>query len=369
MSQTFHGFEASLFHPGYGDEPVAGRIFVSGRVLKFQSEAVTLDIHIDSLDVEFQQNGPGLFFSDAAVPEVRIYTPSQAILKNPAIKTLPQVVDTLGRKEASRALKLTGYFLAGCIIVTWMASLAISGMVRVIVSRVPASWEEKLGQEEMVSLQSSGTVLNDTNNVDKLAALAKPLIKALPPGHQEQKFYILNDPEPNACAVPGGHVVVNTGLLQLLDKPEEVLGVLAHELAHQTQRHAIRKVVSAAGPLVICGVFMRSGNSVGNAVAMGSGMMVFQGFSQEYEMEADSVGWDYLVKANIDPRGMISALKKLEVAEWNNGLQEKGTHAFSSHPATEKRIARLEKKWSHLDRQSGFITLTPLTFTNLAVNQ
>jgi predicted Zn-dependent protease len=177
------------------------------------------------------------------------------------------------------------------------------------------------------------------------------------------KFYIANDPVPNAFALPGGHVVVNTGLLQMADKPEELLGVLAHELSHETKRHAIRRTVAAAGPLVIFGIFLHSRTGAGNLLALGSGLMVFQGFSQDYETEADETGWNYLVAANIDPRGMIQVFRKLEAAEGKMGLHHIVPEAFQGHPAVEKRIARLENKWNTLPHKSGFLQLQPVSWT------
>ena len=82
-----------------------------------------------------------------------------------------------------------------------------------------------------------------------------------------------------------------------------------------------------------------------------------QSFSQEYELEADSVGWDYLVAAQIDPRGLTDMLRKLKMVEDTTpgaGLQ---MGAFSSHPATQKRILRLEKKWSKLKNKTLFTSL------------
>jgi len=152
-------------------------------------------------------------------------------------------------------------------------------------------------------------------------------------------------------------------LLRMADRPEELLGVLAHELAHQTKRHLLRRTVAAAGPLVIFGLFLHSENRMGNLLTLGSGLMVFQGFSQDYEIEADDAGWSYLVAANIDPRGMIHALQKLEAAQAKLGLHAFGPKALQSHPATEKRIARLESKWKKLARKSDFLNLAPVRWT------
>jgi hypothetical protein len=83
--------------------------------------------------------------------------------------------------------------------------------------------------------------------------------------------------------------------------------------------------------------------------------MVYQGFSQDYETEADDTGWNYLVAANIDPRGMIRAFQKLEAYRKSKvGLRPSRRKALQGHPATEKRIARLENKWTKARAQIRF---------------
>ncbi len=363
MNRTTHGFEASLFHPDFGSEPVGGRVLVGATQLQFQSEAVSFDIPVANLEVEFEQGGKGIFFHDASRPEVKIFTLNQSILRQPAIRLHPQVAQVLQQRELRRAVRLTCYFVAGCVLAVWLGSLATSAMARAIAARIPVEWEQKIGAQEIEGLRQSGRLLNDSNDVAQLTALAGPLIQVLPAGRRELTFYILDDPTPNAAALPGGYVVVNAGLLRMADQPDELLGVLAHELAHQTKRHVVRRTIAAAGPLVIFGLFLHSENGAGNLLALGSGLMVFQGFSQDYETEADDTGWDYLVAANIDPRGMIRAFQKIEAVEKKLGPHAFGPNALQSHPATEKRIARLEGKWKKLARKSDFMNLAPVTWT------
>ncbi len=83
-------------------------------------------------------------------------------------------------------------------------------------------------------------------------------------------------------------------------------------------------------------------------------MLISQSYSQEYELEADAAGWDYLRSAGIDPRAMIDMLQKLD-QEQNRYVRFKTSFgAFSSHPATLKRIDRLEKKWRKLRDKTPF---------------
>jgi beta-barrel assembly-enhancing protease len=161
---------------------------------------------------------------------------------------------------------------------------------------------------------------------------------------------------PNAFALPGGHVMVNDSLINMASKPEELAGVIAHEVAHVTEKHGFRKIISEAGPYLIVRVFL--GGSRGTAGALGgsSQLLVRQSFSQEYELEADDVGWKYLVAAKIDPRGLADMLKKLQAAQDRMGFGHFDLGAFSSHPATVKRVQRLDAKWNKLKDKSGFIT-------------
>ncbi len=333
-------------------------------LLQFQSETASIDIPMAALEVNFEEKGKGIFFCDSRRPEVSIFTLNQSILRLPAIRAHPQVAPVLGRREFNRAVRLTLYFAGGCLLVAWLGSLALGAMASAITAGVPMEWEQKLGNRQIESLQKSGRLLDDSNEVAQLAALAAPLVQVLPSGRRDLKFHISGDAAANAFALPGGHVVVNVGMLRMTDQPEELLGVLAHELAHQTKRHAIRRIISGSGPLVIFGLFLHSNSGSGNFLAMGSGLMVFEGFSREYETEADDTGWSYLVAANIDPRGMIRSFKKLEAEEEKTGLGAIGPQALRSHPAIEKRIARMEGKWQKLERKTDFLKLAPVAWTS-----
>ena len=101
---------------------------------------------------------------------------------------------------------------------------------------------------------------------------------------------------------------------------------------------------------------MLAGNSSGvlGVIGAGSSLLVSQSFSQEYELEADAVGWDYLVKAKIDPRGMIDMLTKLKIEQDHMRSSGLEIQAFSSHPATAKRIRILERKWEKLKDKDTF---------------
>lgn len=348
-----------MFHPELGNEVVPGTIAIDRTGLHFRSELYREDISAGDLLVEWDEAAEKIFFKDATRTELSISTLDQTVLERPL---LPQLVelrtrirDDRGYRQLSRSVRLTLGFLLGCVVVTWLGSWAVNAMVISLATRVPAEWEREFGRKQVEALRGETLSGNYSN---QLAQLAAPLLRVLPPGQTDVAFYLVDDPVPNAFALPGGYVVVNTGLLDLTERPEELLGVIAHELAHVTQKHLARKIVSGGGVLVVCGVFLRSGDSLLNVLGQGSGVMVFQGFSKEFETEADDVGWQYLVAANIDPRGMASLFRKLKAYEDAQKHGGELPRAFQSHPVLEKRIARLESKWKKLSRKDGFITIT-----------
>jgi predicted Zn-dependent protease len=257
-----------------------------------------------------------------------------------------------------RRLRLLAWCALVIVVVTMLGSFATSYMVRAIADRVAAERDAEFGASELAKLRVEWSFLEDSNAVAQVVAMTDPLLRALPgsAGTNGYRFHVIRHKDPNAFALPGGHVVITTAMLELADT-EELLGVLAHEIAHVNQRHIYRQAIGAAGPLTLCSVFMGR-SQLGRIMGGGAALLIGAGFSQEYEAEADEVGWEYLIKANVDPRGMIRLFGKLQGIEAKEGF-DPTPQAFRSHPATAKRIRLLEARWSKLRRQSGFLELPP----------
>ena len=362
MNGATHGFAAELFHPGLGNEVVAGKLYLEPDRLAFRSEDTTFDVPLEQLIVELGEEDGRIYFRDRMDAGLRIFTEEEAILDAPGIGrdgTLRQyLVRTGSRRELGRRLRVTGYVVAACFLLGWLGVQATQLMVRSLVARLPPEWEQKLGEERIAELKAEGVLIEDSNRVAKLTTLLAPLLRVVPQGNTF-KFHLLDSPQPNAMAVPGGHILVTTALLDLASN-NELLGVIAHEAAHLTQNHHARKVISAAGPVIIFGTFFHSRNGLANFVGRGSELMLTQGFSQEYETEADELGWQYLVQANLDPRGMISLFQKFKAEDAREKTGFKLPQAFQSHPALDKRIARLEAKWKRLKHPAGFLEVPPV---------
>jgi predicted Zn-dependent protease len=360
MTPATSSFEGCVTHPSLGDEAVGGRIVFEGWKLRFESESVMLAIPLVRLRIEREESGAaGIAFCDAQDPEWVVHVPQEEILEQAPLLQQPhtrgQILALQSGADLKHRLKVIGVFLAGFATLAMVASSLMGMMVSTVVARIPVEWEKDFGDKVMAELREKETFIEDAHMQTNLMRAVAPLLRTVPTNSLGFKFYLMKHELPNACALPGGSVVVTTGLMELAERPEEIAGVVAHEVAHVNKRHVFRKIISSYGPYLLCRLFMRDNSGLLGILAGSSQLLVCQSFSQEYETEADAVGWQYLVDAHIDPRGMPDMLHRLQEHYDSLHLGNLVPEAFSSHPATEKRIRRLEAKWDKLKDKSGFI--------------
>jgi len=160
-------------------------------------------------------------------------------------------------------------------------------------------------------------------------------------------FKVIDAPELNAFALPGGYVFVYTGLIRVADEEDEFAGAVAHEIAHVAARHITcratkSELVSIAAAL---GGIMGGGGWTGYAARQAATLAVpmsFLSFSRHDESEADYLGVQYMYAAGYDPNGAISIFEKMEALDHRQpGLISR---AFATHPMDSDRIAKTEKE-------------------------
>ena len=235
------------------------------------------------------------------------------------------------------------FFLTSCAVnpATGSANLVLMSESR----------EKEIGLEEHEKVLASMPLFEDE---ELLAYVREVGNKAAAVSHRpnlEYTFNIIDSPEINAFALPGGYVYVNRGLLTFMNSEAELAAVLSHEIGHITARHAVQQ--QARGRLA------QTAATVGGfvtAVATGSGYVGSQisevasiwaqtglsGFSREHELEADSLAAEYLVNAGYDPAAMIDVIAVLKNQEDFNRLVSNtsgGYHGlFATHPRNDTRL-------------------------------
>jgi len=160
-------------------------------------------------------------------------------------------------------------------------------------------------------------------------------------------FKILNTDLINAFAGPGGYIYVTTGLLEFVKNRDEVAGVIAHELGHVSARHVVKQYRNVSYAQTLKTSLILGSRIIGYGIIRNlsqfSALFFLQGYSREYEREADYLGVKYMLAANYNPKGMVSFLKRIwdeKEKKEKEGILE----AFlRSHPKTLERIKDIEK--------------------------
>ena len=208
--------------------------------------------------------------------------------------------------------------------------------------------EYRLGRMVMRGLRESGQVVDDPEIGEYLQSVGLRLSSLAQDGNRSFNFFLVKDPAINAFALPGGFIGIHSGLLMETANESELAGVLAHEIAHVTQRHIARRLesqsrtnlVSAAAMLaaILLGS-VAGGNASMGAVSAVQGLTAQQqiNFTRENEYEADRVGIGTLAAAGFDPNAMPAFFDTMgrRTQLGPNGMPE----LLRTHPVTSARIA------------------------------
>lgn len=210
--------------------------------------------------------------------------------------------------------------------------------------------EAHIGRSIMTQIRASGQLVEDPQITEYINDIGHRISAHANDGEHKFTFFVIDDPNINAFALPGGYIGVHTGLLEATRREDELAGVLAHEVAHVTQRHIARAVhansrQSILNTAIMLGAILAgvAGGASGDvmqgaiAVAQGTAAQAQINFTRNNEYEADRVGISALAEAGFDPQGMASFF---EVISRTGGSPEYRVPEFlRTHPVTSARIA------------------------------
>ena len=232
----------------------------------------------------------------------------------------------------------------------WCAGLVtlLGGLAAGACATVSPQAERSIGRKEADEVERTVGLVREPRVAEYVEAIGARLGQATGRLDISWQWNVADDGDANAFAVPGGWVYVTRGLLALSNREDEVAGVLAHEMAHVVERHAVRRA-GAATPLAILfgvpsgilGIVSPSlGGIVGGAGRLVSGLTLAP-YSREQEREADRVGSALAARAGWDPSALADLLGTLERAETAAGSAPTRSSFFATHPSTPDRVANI----------------------------
>ena len=211
--------------------------------------------------------------------------------------------------------------------------------------------EKEIGLEEHNKVLDSMTLFEDEKLLNYVREVGNRVARVSHRPDLEYQFHIIDSPEINAFALPGGYVYINRGLLTYLNSEAELAAVLAHEIGHITARHAVQQ--QARGALargaavaggIVTGIATGSGYAASQISEVASiwAQTGLSGFGRDNELEADSLGAEYLLAAGYDPAAVIDVITVLKNQEDFNRLVAGGGSTyhglFATHPRNDKRL-------------------------------
>lgn len=320
-----------------------------------------LSLGLDALEVKLDSQRQSVAFTNLKIREVGFERPgvefawqslgenwaahvldsntARELLSTPALAALSEAVRLKRVKVKNKVGRTIGVAALGAIVflplllllALVLSASRISGW---LAEQVSVETEVKWGQQAFAGMRGKLTLLDDGPAVDAVQALGGRLAAG---SRYRYEFYVADDPSLNAFALPGGVIVVNTGLINATTRAEQLAGVLAHEVQHVEQRHSIRGMIKAIGLRGLWAVV--TGDLGGTLAGEAALQLTSLKFSRDDEADADHLGLEAMVKAGIDPMAMPEFFKIM-----NAQAPDAPVGFISTHPLSAERARDLSER-------------------------
>jgi predicted Zn-dependent protease len=228
---------------------------------------------------------------------------------------------------------MTRNYLAGVALAFTLGGCAVS-----------QQQEVAMGQSYAQQVNQQLPIIADAELVRYINVLGDSIAGLTKRGDLEWHFYIVDSPEVNAFAIPGGFIYVNRGVIERADRMDQLAGVIGHEIGHVVKRHSIKQMQQQQnaniGVTLACVLTSVCNSQAAQTAIQVGGAAVFASFSRKDETEADQEGIKNVVRAGIDPNGLPEMFRKLLDERNAKGSSGGSVDAwFATHPLEEDRIA------------------------------
>ena len=212
------------------------------------------------------------------------------------------------------------------------------------------SQEQLLGLQSFREVVSKSQIVQSGSDYELVRKVASRLVRVVNTGSQQYQWQIalIDNTTQNAFCLPGGKIVVYTGILPITQNEPGLATVLGHEIAHATSRHGAQRVFQQnAVNIALMGIQgsmsdldPQAQRELFGLLGVGAQYGVLLPFSRKHELEADQIGLTYMARAGYDPREAVAFWKRMMVATRDSN---KPPELMSTHPADETRISQLEQ--------------------------
>ncbi len=211
-------------------------------------------------------------------------------------------------------LTLLACLLLGLCLLPGCASNPATGGPSVVV--MSQGKEISVGQEMYDKMMAEGAAYDDPELQAYINRIGQRLVKNSDWPDREFTFTVIDSPDINAFATPGGFVYVNRGLLAYLDNEAELAGVMSHEIGHVTARHSARQqTASITNQVLATTAYILTGSGDLAEASNMYGTELLRGYGREHELEADGLGAEYMHKAGYETDALLEVIGVLKDQE------------------------------------------------------
>ena len=343
--------QGAAFHSEWGGGRTAVTVRVQPGAVSFSCDQGTVDFPLTGLELEWGgADGSILFLRNGAFPGTVLTVQDPAflnVLKTQTGGMLRPQMETLQRSKRKRYAVGMGW-IGAILLALFALYVGVGALAEGAVELIPFSTDEAIGEfADKQMTASMGAEVRTAIVVDAVEQMVDRLAPHASIDGVTFRIKVIESDQVNAFALPGGYMVVFTGLLRRAESPEEVAAVLGHEMAHVTGRHGMRRIARSIGVLVTVQLIL--GDIAGASVALQElfTLAAVNGYSRDQETAADVEGVRMLHAAGIPPEGAIrffehmkedqTTIEEVEVLSW-----------LSTHPDHTTRIESLQKTIAEL---------------------
>lgn len=247
------------------------------------------------------------------------------------------------------ARPLAAGLLLGTLAITSCATNPVTGKPQL--SLISEAQEIQMGQQAAVEVRQSIGLVDDPTLQAYVSRVGMSMAKASERPNLPWSFQVVDDPTPNAFALPGGFIFVTRGLLGLMDSEAELATVLGHEIGHVTARHSVESMSRAQLAQLGLGIGMLllpELQQYGQLASTGLSLL-FLKYSRDDENQADQLGFRYALNQGYDVRDMKDVFLALERQGQQAG-QSPLPNWLATHPGEQDRIDHIDRMLAQLDR-------------------
>ena len=207
--------------------------------------------------------------------------------------------------------------------------------------------ELELGEELHPRILKQFDVYDDEALQDYVSRLGQEVAANSHRSDIDYTFTVLDSPQVNAFALPGGYIYITRGIMAYFDSEAELVGVLGHELGHVTARHSVQQYSANMATSILGGILLSASDAgrAGARLFQTVQLAAMRGYSREHELQADRLGAQYLARTGYDSEAMLGVVRILadQEAYERQRAQEEGREprtyhgVFSTHPDNDQR--------------------------------